>query len=234
VIGRASNNKLGQKTMNAVVLRKGDAAWHGALFLAAVAVVATTMPGCPWPWYLLLPLLLYAGIAWAVPPLRRTAPRLTIGRIGGAPLACAVALSGATAAVLVGFHLLARPQVTALAANLPIAAFANLALAGVCFSFLNAVLEELVFRGVLWEAVVKEWNATVALAVTAALFGLSHFHGYPPGLLGIVLASLYGVALGLLRWWAGGLGLAVACHISADATIFSLLLFSGAFERAGS
>ena len=60
----------------------------------------------------------------------------------------------------------------------------------------------------------------VTLGVTAALFGLGHLHGYPPGPLGAVLAGLYGVALGLLRWWAGGLGLAVACHVSADATIF--------------
>jgi membrane protease YdiL (CAAX protease family) len=219
--------------MSTVVVRKGDAAVHGGLFLAALAVVAVAMPACSWPWYLLLPLLLYGAIVWAVPTLRRTAPQFFLGRMGGTPLACAVALSAATTTFLVGFHVLARPEVTGLAANLPVAAFGNLVLAGVFFSCINALLEELVFRGVLWEVIAKEWNTAVALAVTAVLFGLGHLHGYPPGLLGTVLASLYGVALGTLRWWVGGLGLAVACHMSADATIFGLLVFSGAFEGGG-
>jgi hypothetical protein len=47
------------------------------------------------------------------------------------------------------------------------------------------------------------------------------------------LAGLYGLALGLLRWRAGGLGLAVACHISADATIFYLLVSDSASGGPG-
>jgi membrane protease YdiL (CAAX protease family) len=216
--------------MSTGALSKGGAAVHGSLFLAAMAVVAVGRPALPWPWYLLLPLLLYAGIALALPPLRRTAPSLHAGRMAGAPLACAAALSAGTAGALVAFHLLARPQVTAFVARLPAAAFGNLVLAGLCFSLVNAMMEELIFRGVLWEAVAKEWNAAVAVGATAILFGLGHLHGYPPGPLGATLAGLYGVALGLLRWWAGGLGLPVACHVCADATIFGLLASSGAFD----
>jgi membrane protease YdiL (CAAX protease family) len=136
-----------------------------------------------------------------------------------------------TTGALLGFHALARPEVTDLAARLPVAAFGNLLLAGFCFSLVNATLEELVFRGVLWGSVEAEWNAGVALIVTSALFGLGHWHGYPPGPLGAVLAALYGLALGLLRWWAGGLGLALGCHMCADATIFGLLWWSGAFGQ---
>jgi membrane protease YdiL (CAAX protease family) len=158
--------------MNTVVVRNGDAAVHGGLLLAALAVVAIGMP--VWPWYLFLPLLIYGGIALALPPLRRTAPKLTLGRMGGAPRACAVILSVATTSVLVGFHVVARPEVIGLAAKLPTSVFGNLVLAGVCFSLVNAVLEELVFRGFLWEALAREWNAAVALGVTAVLFGFGH------------------------------------------------------------
>lgn len=205
-------------------VRKGAGALHGGLFLAALCVVAVGMPSLSWPWYLLLPLLAYAGIALPLPALRRTAPRLTVGRLGGAPLASAAALSIATSAVLMGFHALARPEVAGLAARLPLAAFGNLVLAGVCFSAINAALEEVIFRGVLWGVVADEWNSGVALIVTAVLFGLGHLQGYPPGPIGAALAGLYGLALGILRWWAGGLGLAMACHVCADATIFGLLL----------
>jgi membrane protease YdiL (CAAX protease family) len=129
-----------------------------------------------------------------------------------------------------GFHAWVRPEVKELAAGLPVAAFGNVLLAGVCFSVVNATLEEVVFRGVLWGAVADEWNSGVALAVTAVFFGLGHLHGYPPGPVGAVLAGVYGLALGILRWWTGGLALAVGSHACADATIFGLLLWSGALR----
>ena len=45
----------------------------------------------------------------------------------------------------------------------------------------------------------------------------------------LILAGLFGLAMGLLRWWTGGLGLAIACHVCADATIFVILASAGAF-----
>ena len=115
------------------------------------------------------------------------------------------------------------PDISAQAARLSDAALNNLVLAGVCFCLANATLEEVIFRGIVWDIVAREQSNGVALVVTAALFGLGHLHGYPPGPVGAVLAGLYGLGLGLLRWWSGGLGLVIACHIGADATIFGLL-----------
>ena len=164
------------------------------------------------------------------PRLRRTAPGLTLGRMVGWPLAVALVLAITTVVALLGFQALARPEVAGLAAGLPVAAFGSLLVAGVCFSTTNAVLEELIFRGVLWEATAAEWNRGVALGATTILFGLGHVHGYPPGPLGAVLAGVFGMALGLLRLWTGGLGLTILVHICADATIFTLLVRSEAFE----
>jgi membrane protease YdiL (CAAX protease family) len=210
---------------------KQRAAVHGAVFLAALGAVAVVLSPLGWPWYLLLPLLAYCAIVLAWPPLRRTVPRLAVGRVAGWPLAAAVGLCLATSSVLVAFQSLVHPEVANLAAGLPVAAFGNLLLAGFCFSVVNAVLEELIFRGLLWEVAAEEWNGGVALAATSAMFGLGHLHGYPPGPLGAVLAGIFGLALGLLRWWTGGLALAIAVHICADATIFGLLSWSGAFRH---
>jgi membrane protease YdiL (CAAX protease family) len=202
---------------------KQSAAAHGAVFLLALGAVAVCLSPLHWPWYLLLPLLAYCGIVLAWPPLRRTAPRFALGRLWGWPLAAAAALSVTTSVVLVAFQRLAHPEVTDLAARMPVAAFGNVLLAGICFSVVNAVLEELIFRGLLWEVAAAEWSGGVALVATSAMFGLGHLHGYPPGPLGAVLAGVFGLMLGLLRWWTGGLGLAIAVHICADATIFGLL-----------
>jgi hypothetical protein len=203
---------------------------HGGIFLAAACAIALGLPPLAWPWYLLLPLLAYAGLVLSLPGLRRTAP-LAAGRLGGAPLAYAAVLSLATSAVLWGFHAWARPDVSQLALQLPVAALGNLFLAGVCFSIINAAMEEAIFRGVLWGAVADEWNAGVALVVTTVLFAVGHLRGYPPGPLGATMAGVYGLALGILRWWTGGLGLALGSHLCADATIFGLLLWSGAFTE---
>ena len=211
---------------------KQGGAMHGTVFLVSLGAVAVLFSPLSWPWYLLLPLLVYAVVVLAWPRMRRTAPRLGFGRLEGWPLATAVLVSVATVVVLVVFQALACPELTDLAAGVPMAAFGNLLVAGVCFSVANATLEELIFRGILWEVAAAEWSGGVALGATSALFGLGHLHGYPPGPLGVVLASLFGLALGVLRWWTGGLGLAIAVHVCADATIFGLLSWSGAFRQA--
>jgi membrane protease YdiL (CAAX protease family) len=208
---------------------KRAAPWHGVLIFAALALVKTGVLPLPWPLYLLFPLVVYAGIVLAIPLLRATAPRLSIGRAIAPAVAFAIALCMATSGVLIAFHVLARPDVSGFAIRLPLNGPVALFLVGAVFSVVNAVLEELIFRGILWEVVAAEWNPRVALVVTALLFGVFHLYGYPPGIIGVVFATLYGVALGLLRWRTGGLGLTIACHVGADATIFSLLAWSGGF-----
>jgi hypothetical protein len=217
--------------MDAAV-KQGTAA-HGTVFLLVLGTVAIALSPLGWPWYLLLPMSAYALIVLMSPPLRRTVPRFALGRLNGWPLAAATALAVATTVVLVSFQALARPQLTRLAAGLPVVAFGNLLWAGICFSVINALLEELIFRGLLWEVAAAEWNEGVTLAATSAMFGLGHLHGYPPGPLGAVLAGIFGLSLGLLRWWTGGLGLAIAVHVGADATIFGLLSWTGAFGTPG-
>jgi uncharacterized protein len=210
--------------MNSSLKQHGTA--HGAVFLSTLIAIRIGLPPQSWPWYLLLPLLAYSVIVLAWPSLRQTAPRLKVGRLGGWPLAVAAALSIATSVALVLFDKLMHPSLADLGAKLPLYKFDNLLAAGICFSLVNATLEELIFHGLLWEFVAAEWNGCVALVGTTVLFGLGHLHGYPPGPLGAVLAGVFGLAVGLLRWRTGGMGLAIAVHACADATIFGLILSS--------
>jgi membrane protease YdiL (CAAX protease family) len=199
-------------------------ALHGAVFLAALCAVRFGLPPQPWPWYLLLPLFAYALVVLAWPRLRRSAPRLAVGRMTGWPLVAAVGLAIATSAALMIFDRFAHPDVAHRREKLPLSE--NLLIGAVWFSLVNATLEELIFHGLLWEFIAAEWNSCVALIGTTVVFGLGHINGYPPGPLGAVLAGVFGLALGLLRWWTGGLGLAIAFHICADATIFALIASS--------
>jgi len=62
------------------------------------------------------------------------------------------------------------------------------------------------------------------VGIQGVLFGVIHAHGFPRGVTGMVMASAYGVALGLLRLRSGGMATSCAAHVCADATIFALLV----------
>jgi membrane protease YdiL (CAAX protease family) len=206
-----------------------DGAIHGAVYLTALTVALIAMSPLRWPWYLVLPLLAYLMTVVAWPRLRRTAPRLALGRMVGWPLAVALVLAITTVVALLGFQALARPEVAGLAAGLPVAAFGSLLVAGVCFSTTNAVLEELIFRGVLWEATAAEWNRGVALGATTILFGLGHVRlsaGTARDRPGRSLRNGTGAAAVDRRVGTDD----SRAHICADATIFTILFRSGAFE----
>ena len=200
---------------------------HGGVLLLAFCPIVFLQP-LPWPLYLLVPLAGYLGVVLLAPPLRRTMPRLSPGRMDRVGIGGAVALSVVASAVLLGYQAAFHPDVNSLAAHLPAVVFRYTLVAGVCFSTVNAVLEELLCRWVLYDAIEAEWGGTVAVLVTSVFFGLGHWNGYPPGWMGAVLAGAYGVGLALLRRWSGGLALSMACHVCADATIFWILVSSGA------
>ncbi|MDD1385992.1 CPBP family intramembrane glutamic endopeptidase [Curtobacterium poinsettiae] len=83
----------------------------------------------------------------------------------------------------------------------------------------SAVLEELVFRGVMMQAI-ETWLGWVpALLVTSLLFGLAHL-GNPDASLqsGLAIAVEAGLPLGLLFLWRRDLWLTIGVHAGWNAT----------------
>jgi membrane protease YdiL (CAAX protease family) len=132
-----------------------------------------------------------------------------------------------TTLALVVFQKTVQPDVRSYGAALPVHALGGVVAAGVVFTIVNATLEELVFRGVLFDAVQSQWGAVVAVIGTALLFGIGHVRGYPPGPLGAGFAAVFGLVLGAMRLWTGGLALPIVAHMGADATIYVILAHSG-------
>jgi membrane protease YdiL (CAAX protease family) len=92
---------------------------------------------------------------------------------------------------------------------------------GAIFTFINALCEELWFRGLLLGALRGLLRPWPAILLQALCFGLSHWMGTPQGILGLVLAGTWGIALG---WWAytrGSIWQALAVHLLADWLIFA-------------
>jgi membrane protease YdiL (CAAX protease family) len=199
-------------------------ALHGGI-LALLFIPAALVPALArWPLYLLVPLLTYLAIAIVVPPLRRSVHWLRLGRCDRTVVLATAGIVLATSATLVQYQLLVRPDLTTLADQFLAGSLGGLIAFGVVFAVGNAVLEELVFRGVLYDSLEVQYGAAAAIVVTGIVFGVAHFQGYPPGPVGAVLAAVYGLVLGLLRRHTGGLAAPIVAHVFADATIFLIVV----------
>jgi membrane protease YdiL (CAAX protease family) len=152
---------------------------------------------------------------------------LRLGRLSAGTVATTLVVMALTSLVLLALQAAIQPNLRSYRDALPFEALGNVAVAGVVFSIVNATLEEVVFRGILFDAVRSQWGVWITLISTAVLFGVGHWRGYPPGALGACLAGVFGFVMGVLRLWSCGLILPILAHVAADATIYCILVRSG-------
>jgi len=204
--------------------RAWEPAMHGGLLVGLLLVPIFVKTLASWPLYLLAPLLAYGLIVCCLGPLRRTVSWLRMGRHDGPVILVTLAVIVLSSSVLLVYSVLFPVESPELVA--PILGWlpSELLLAGVLFAVLNGLLEEIIFRGILLDALRAEVGLPVALLVQSVGFGVGHAHGYPPGAIGIILASIYGMVLGLLRLYARGMVAPIVAHIAADATIFAIVM----------
>lgn len=197
---------------------------HAGLLCVLFALPLLIGPLRPWPLNLLVPLAAYALIVAVIPALRRGVHWLRVGRLDAVVLGGTATVILVSTSALVLWFVLARPDVASLADQIPHVSPVELVLLGAGFSVFNALMEEAVFRGVLQEALAAEWGPWWAVGLQAVLFGVIHGQGFPGGVAGMVMTSLFGLALGLLRQRSGGMAASCVAHVCADATIFALLV----------
>jgi len=177
-----------------------------------------------WPGYLLVPLLIVVGLSFFVPSARGPWPCAQLGRFTAISLVWAVIITAGASAALIMFDRLLPGEVATLARRFPAFVWQWAVPAGVVFSLFNAFLEEVIYRGILHDAIDAAAGRTGAIVLTAVAFGLAHYYGFPSGSVGVVMSIVYGAAMSLLRVLSGGLLLPVLVHACADGTIWWLLL----------
>lgn len=179
------------------------------------------------PTGLVAPFLSYLLIVLLVPPLRKSVTWFKRGALAGKPLWAAVLILALTLPALLLWALYSQNVIEYYIYLFhPRILYIELAIFALLFATINAVTQEVIFRGVCQDALLTAFKSEkYAIPVQALLFGLIHSVGVPSGLAGILMAFFYGYALGVLKKMAGGLLLPVAVHFVTDLFIFFLVFY---------
>jgi membrane protease YdiL (CAAX protease family) len=140
-------------------------------------------------------------------------------------IAAATVAVGSAVSLLLWFKL-ARPDVKWQAGLIPTWSPGRLVLLGLGFALVNAAVEEMIWRGVIFDALERTgMPPALEVLMQAVSFGVVHLHGFPSGSAGILLASAYGAILGLLRAQTRGLLVPFVTHAVTDSSIFGILVY---------
>jgi uncharacterized protein len=176
---------------------------------------------------LALGLLCYAVVMLGLPWLRGTATWTRWGAFDARVCFLSVAASLVAATALVSWYFLLCPNITDIVrAYVPALPLGLLIAGGLMFSMVNAAVEEGAYRGVVLHALDSSLGpGLAALLLQALAFGAVHIRGFPRGWLGVALASIYGLLMGVIRRRAGGMFAPWIAHVFTDAVIAGIVIF---------
>ncbi|MGO9018684.1 MAG: CPBP family intramembrane glutamic endopeptidase [Syntrophobacteraceae bacterium] len=146
------------------------------------------------------------------------------GDFGRRQIAIAAVIAVLSALALVLWYFIVKPDISDIWAKIRNVHPVLLIAAGLLWSIINATSEEFLWRGMIFDALERNLTSSAAvISIQALSFGAAHFHGFPRGASGMVLASIYGFMLGYLRKQANGLLAPIVAHVFGDITIFLIV-----------
>jgi hypothetical protein len=100
------------------------------------------------------------------------------------------------------------------------------------WAILNATCEEIASRGIWMHEFQRRGKLSFQLAnvLQAISFGVWHFRGIPSGWTGVGLTFVYGLVMGFMMEYGGGLLLPIVAHSIADYFIFAVIARQGKFK----
>ena len=90
-------------------------------------------------------------------------------------------------------------------------------------SLTNSFSEEIIYRFVINGNLGLIAPKITILIISAILFGLPHYMGYPNGIAGVIMSAMLGYILSKATYETNGLGIALTIHFIQDLIIFTAL-----------
>lgn len=172
-------------------------------------------------------LALYAYVVLIIPALRGSVGWLRVGRLDAQIWIYVLAtIVISCAALLAWVHWFSR-DLTRYVGTLPKWPDGLMYLYGLLFCMFNAALEEIIWRGVIMEALDSALGPAIgATLLQAASFAAAHYlNGFPNGKIGAAMVFIYGLMLGVIRRKSRGLAACWIAHAAADFAIFCLIYY---------
>ncbi len=91
------------------------------------------------------------------------------------------------------------------------------------FSLTNSFTEEMIFRFAVNGNLLSIGSRYIPLIISAVLFGLPHYQGFPNGVIGVIMAGVLGYVLSKATSETQGLGIAWVIHFLQDIIIFTAM-----------
>lgn len=194
-----------------------------AICWASVGFFSVVLLGVVWP----IPQLIGLTLAGAL--LRRAGWErptwFAPGRRDRAAEILAAASIPLTTVALVAFIASGRTDLDAATEGLQALPLWTLPIVGVGFVLVNPTVEEILFRGALQDMVTEvSARPVVGIATQAFAFGAIHLNGVPGGPLGVVMATGWGIMLGVVRHRTGSIRLAWVVHAMANIAIYTTVV----------
>ena len=185
------------------------------------------IPSLPplWLFNLLISTAIYLIIVFSFRSIKQSSGWLILGRIDKTILLWILLTIFISSTILIIWCKILKPDLNSYAEIIPNVNISLLIIGIVGFAVLNGVLEEITFRGILWDGLQKVLgNTLVIIFLQSVFFGLCHYNGFPRGVVGIGLSFVYGVILGILRYQSQGLLAPILAHIFTDSAIALIVL----------
>ena len=193
----------------------------GTLYLGAYCLPVIGV----WPIPLAVILAGYGAVLAGFPEARRSARYWHRGTIDRVTVLWMVLFVLGSGVALVTWRYGAGANLTRYREFVPSGIPAWALFAGVVpYAMFNAFFEELLCRGIIWQACEETFGVLAALVLTSLVFGLWHYRGFPSGVLGVALAIGYGLMMGFVRIRTGGLFGPWVAHVLADVVIYVLVV----------
>jgi uncharacterized protein len=178
-----------------------------------------------WPQILLLPIIIYALVVTAIPNLRRSIFWLRSGHLTSDIILLILATVVLSSIALVCWYLLFQPNISSHLAMIPKMPVWLLPLACLGFAMVNAAMEEIVFRGIMMQALDSvHGGGNLTVVIQAGSFASLHYlAGFPNGVWGFAMVFVYGFMLGVLRRRSRGILASWIAHVLTDIAIFAIL-----------
>lgn len=174
--------------------------------------------------FFLFPIVIYTLLIITIPEIKRNTLWFTKDKINKKTILLIIAMTLASITSLIIWGNYNTNNLDYFVNNMPKVPLVWIIINGILFALFNAIAEEYLSRGMLYNTIEKlTSNTTTIIVVQAIVFALFHYKGFPGGINGMIMVFCWSLVLGIIRFRTKGLIGVLIAHFFADLAIYLFL-----------